>query len=118
MKEIKQFVVLVDGFRNGLVYREPNERLYTRNTEGRYIVAAKDKVEAESLVRTCIGFGSPKVYYEDKKPKLNLEYGMVRKQVFPDGYLMPKYATEQIEKRNSITLISFKTIAEIKEFFS
>lgn len=59
MKEVKNFICLVDSHRDARSkYMKP------RATAGRYRVGAKTEKEAEKLLREAIGFGSIKVYYE------------------------------------------------------
>lgn len=83
MKEVKQYVALVDSHRkNGIVYCPNNERAYQRQTRGRYRIAAKSEKEAEKLLRAAIGFGSIHIYYEDKNPKTILPYKTVKKETF------------------------------------
>lgn len=55
MKQIKNFILLVDS------HRRPSRQ---RNTAGRYRVGAKSAKEAIKLLRAKIGFGSIVVYYE------------------------------------------------------
>lgn len=67
MKEIKQYVVLIDSHRKNGIMCPAHDMLYQRATKGRYRVAAKNEKEAQELVQKAIGFGSVHVYYEDKK---------------------------------------------------
>lgn len=55
MKEIKNYILVVDS------YRRPERR---RNTAGRYRVGAKTREEAVDLLQAKIGFGSIRVYYQ------------------------------------------------------
>lgn len=75
MKEVKQYVCLVDAHR----------RLSRcRNTRGRYRVGAKTEKEAKQILQDFIKFGSVQVYYEDKNPKPNLivKYKEIKKEEF------------------------------------
>lgn len=63
MKTVHTYVCLVDEYRNGTVFRGKNERLYDRNTKGRYLVGAKSEAEAKKLLRAAVQFGSIDVYY-------------------------------------------------------
>lgn len=118
MKEIKQYVVLVDGFRNGTVFRAPKDRLYERNTSGRYRTAARSEEEAEEFVRNAVEFGSVKVYYEDKDCKMPLEYGVVKEEVH-GALLNTHHATEGPSKKkdSDAIIVHFSNIDELKEFF-
>lgn len=55
MKPVKNYILLVDS------YRRPSRQ---RNTAGRYRVGAKTPDDATELLRSKIGFGSIRVYYE------------------------------------------------------
>lgn len=112
---IKQYVVLVDGFRNGMVFRLPKDRLYERNTAGRYRTAARSEKEAEQFVRDAVGFGSVKVYYEDKNGNTLLPYGVVKEEVF-GALLNPHHATDKLGKKGDI-IVHLSNIDELKEFF-
>ena len=106
MKPIKQYVLLVDGWRgviqDGTFYKKDSP-LYKRNTAGRYRVAAKTPEEAIELLREKIGFGSIQVYYEDTNPKPEkiLKYKEVKKEVLRNTVLEDvKHATSPIEKES------------------
>ena len=58
MANIKTFLLEVDLYRNGFVFRNHSDRLYERNTLGRYYVGAKNPKEAKSILQKAIGFGS------------------------------------------------------------
>ena len=89
MKEIKQYVALVDCYRkNGFAHCPPKEYLYQRQTRGRYRVAAKSREEARDLVQKAVRFGSVSVYCEDGNPKETLPYKTVVKEL-TDGSLVP-----------------------------
>lgn len=76
MKEIKNYIVLVDN------YRRPSRR---RNTAGRYRVAAKTPKEAAELLREKIGFGAIHVYYEcNPNDPYNVPYKTVVKEEFQE----------------------------------
>lgn len=64
----------VDLYRNGTIFRAPCDRLYYRNTEGVYLVGAKNPKEARKLLQKAIKFGSitvPKCQYiPDDAPRL------------------------------------------------
>lgn len=71
MKEVRQYICLVDN------YRRPSRK---RNTAGRYRVAAKSPDEAVKLLREKIGFGSIQVYYDSTdydKPENKIPYKSV-----------------------------------------
>lgn len=74
MKELKTFRCEVDLYRNGMVFRSINEKLYERQTKGVYFVKAKTEDEAKKLLQNAIGFGSiciPKhQYIPDNVPQL------------------------------------------------
>ena len=57
MKQIKNYILLVDN------YRRPSRQ---RNTAGRYRVGAKTPKEAKELLQEKIKFGSIQMYYECK----------------------------------------------------
>jgi hypothetical protein len=78
MKEVRQYICLVDA------YRRPSRR---RNTAGRYRVAAKSPKEAVKLLRAKIGFGSIQVYYDSTdydKPEDKLSYKSVVREFITD----------------------------------
>lgn len=88
MKEVKQYVASVDSHRkNGLVCCPANERLYQRQSRGRYRVAAKSEKEAKKLVQQAIKFGSVSIVYEDGTPGQALPYKSVKREL-PDGRLV------------------------------
>ena len=71
MKEVRQYICLVDN------YRRPSRK---RNTAGRYRVAAKSPDEAVKLLREKIGFGSIQVYSDSTdydKPENKIPYKSV-----------------------------------------
>ena len=75
MKPVNTYVCYVDAYRNGFIFRGISERLYERNTKGRYLVGAKSAKEAKEILQKAIGFGSinvPKhqswIYDHLKKP--------------------------------------------------
>ena len=74
MKEVHQYVVLVD-------YYKP--RHLSHITKGRYRVAATSEQEAVQLVQKAIQFGSAQFYYRDEHPdpKLILPYKSVKKEI-------------------------------------
>ena len=94
MKEIKQYVLLVDN------YRRPERQ---RNTAGRYRVAAKSEKEAIDLLREKIKFGSINLYYEDMgTPKhLTLPYKNVKREVF-DGLIDNPYQSHLEDVHSAI----------------
>lgn len=96
MKEIKQYVVLVDSHRKCGIMCPAKDMLYQRATKGRYRVAAKNEKEAQELVQKAVGFGSVHVYYEDKdpKPQFILPYRQVAKEDLKGGLIKPMHATE------------------------
>jgi len=55
MKEIKNYIVLVDSHKPARL---------KHNTSGRYRVGAKSEKEAKQLVQDKIKFGNVQVYYE------------------------------------------------------
>lgn len=76
MKEINNYILLVDNYRR--LSRQ-------RNTAGRYRVAAKTPDEAILLLKEKIKFGSIQVYYVCNPETDNgewLEYKQVKKEVF------------------------------------
>lgn len=93
MKEVKNYIVLVDS------HRRPSRQ---RNTAGRYRVGAKTPKEAEQLVREAIGFGAIQVYYEcSKNEKVKVPYKTVVKEVFEGveiHFEAPRHATSPQEK--------------------
>ena len=106
MKEVKNFICLVDSHRDARSkYMKP------RATAGRYRVGAKTEKEAEKLLREAIGFGSIKVYYETNPQDYptdgpNVKYKEVVKCIYgPEWingsrwiYEKPKHATAQQNK--------------------
>lgn len=97
MKEIKQYVLLVDNRRKSVCDDTGKlKNLYGRKTAGRYRVAAKTEKEAISLLREKIGFGSIQLYYEDKNPILEfvLKYKEVKKEVHNMGLVEVMHATQ------------------------
>ena len=79
MKEINTYVCYVDLYRNGTLFRSPKERLYDRNTMGRYLVGAKTPELARKYLQEKIGFGSIQV---DKRcNRRDLEIKLKNKQV-------------------------------------
>ena len=58
MANVKTYLLEVDLYRNGFVFRSHSDRLYERNTLGRYYVGAKNPKEAKSILQKAIGFGS------------------------------------------------------------
>lgn len=90
MKPIKNYILIVDG------YRRPSRQ---RNTAGRYRVGAKAPKEAEKLLREKIGFGSIQVYYEcEPDDKLNVPYKMVVKEASVENK-HPLHATAPRNKK-------------------
>lgn len=95
-KPIKNYILLVDS------HRRPSRQ---RNTAGRYRVGAKSPDEAIDLLRSVIGFGSIRVYYEVIPGKHDYDgpmvgYKTVVKQVAdeskpgcPFKYVQPHHAT-------------------------
>lgn len=80
MKPINQYIVLVDSHRKNGITCATKERLYQRQTYGRYQVAAKSRKEAKLLCQETIGFGSVHVTkYQDPNPKTILPYKTVKK---------------------------------------
>ena len=103
MKSIKQYVLLVDGWRGQVQCENKFENLYRRNTAGRYRVAAKTEKEAIALLREKIGFGSIQVYYEDKNPNPRkvLKYKEVKKEdLCNNEFEEPRHATSSTKKDN------------------
>lgn len=84
MKEIKNYVLIVDG------HRRPSRK---RNTAGRYRVGAKCPNEAIKLLREKIGFGSIKVLYEDTHKVIPVKYKEVLYESV-DGVEIPHHANE------------------------
>lgn len=89
MKDVKNYILLVDN------YRRPER---CRNTQGRYRVGAKTPDEAVELLRKAIKFGSIQVYYcvDDLEPiylapgtlegnRSRVGYKEVVKEIFCDG---------------------------------
>lgn len=73
MKTVKTFFCQVDCYRNGFVFRDFKNRLYSRQTEGVYYVGAKTSKEAKKILQNKIGFGSicvPKTQAHDSYPVL------------------------------------------------
>lgn len=104
MKPVKQYVLIVDGWRGVIqsrnVFVKKDEPLYKRNTAGRYRVAAKTEKEAIELLRDKIGFGSIQVFFEDKNPKPDyiLPYKKVMKEDYINKRLVePKHAVSPLE---------------------
>jgi hypothetical protein len=100
MKEVKNYILLVDN------YRRPSRR---RNTAGRYRVGAKTPEEATELLREKIKFGSIQVYYEcnpkNELPSRMVGYKEVVKEV--SGYALgegniAKFVFEQVQPRSAI----------------
>lgn len=106
MKEVKNYICIVDGHRDlRSQYMKP------RATAGRYRVGAKTEKEAEKLLRAAIGFGSIKICYEtnpqdyptDRHP---VKYKEVVKCIYGSElvngsrwiYEKPKHATAQQHK--------------------
>ena len=103
MKEIKNYICIVDGHRDAR-----SQYMHPRSTAGRYRVGAKTEKEAEKLLREVIGFGSIKVYYETKpethpsdgppvkyKEVVKCVYGPEWKNGTRWIYEEPKHATAQ-----------------------
>ena len=83
--EHKQAVVLVDYHNK-----------YKHNTQGRYLVGAKTKEEAEKLVKDIIGFGSVQFYFWDKNPTYICKYKEV--------------VMEKIDRENCKEHLTFKYV--------
>lgn len=64
----KTFPCVVDAYRNGFVFRAAKDRLYERNTQGRYLVGAKSKKQARQILQKAIGFGSIDVHEPETNP--------------------------------------------------
>lgn len=58
MKEIKIYRCEVDLYRNGKIFRDEHNRLYSRQTGGVYFVGAKTADEVRNILQKAIGFGS------------------------------------------------------------
>ena len=81
MKKIQSYRCEVDLYRNGTVFRAPKDRLYSRSSQGVYIVGAKSAKEAKQLLQQHIQFGSitiPKYQYVPEQYK-NLAYKEILK---------------------------------------
>ena len=89
MKEIKNYIVLVD---NG----KPIQ--FRHNTAGRYRVGAKSESEAKKLVQDKIKFGNVQVYYQctGESPDKMIGYKQIYKEM--GGENMP--ARSAIEPMN------------------
>ena len=48
MANVKTFLLEVDLYRNGFVFRSHSDRLYERNTLGRYYVGAKNPKKSKN----------------------------------------------------------------------
>lgn len=112
MKVVHTYVCLVDGFRNGEIFRDKKDKLYDRNTKERYLVGAKTEKEAISLLREAIGFGSIQVYYRATNDSgeiksvyqdtdVKMEYKRVAKVEFVEGKVNltePRKTTDPMEQ--------------------
>lgn len=85
-KPVRQFVLVVDG------YRRPSRQ---RPTKGRYRVGAKNERHAKEILGKAIGFGSIQVLYEDKDPKPGhvLPMGVCREETVAQGLIPVRHAT-------------------------
>ena len=83
--DYKQAVVLVD-YHNKIKH----------NTEGRYLVGARNEEEAVNLVRDIVGFGSVQFYFWDKNPRYICKYKEV--------------VLEKIDHENNKDYLKFKYV--------
>ena len=91
MKEVKNYILLVDA------HRRPSRR---RNTSGRYRVGAKTKKEAIELLREKIKFGSIQCYYECKNDNLKVGYKEIVKEQFHTSNGTPTF--KHVEVKSAI----------------
>lgn len=100
MANIKTYLLEVDMCRNGLVFRSKSNRLYERNTQGRYYVCAKNPKEAKRILQRTIGFGSITVpkhqYIPENVP--DLSYGQIVKW----DYLSKKYTDKIVHATDPV----------------
>jgi hypothetical protein len=84
------------------VFRDSNERLYDRQTEGNYVVGAKTSDEARKILQKAIGFGSITIpkrietqeWIREKYP--NIKQGEIIRR-YPENTPV-RHATAALEK--------------------